>query len=458
MVEFKLNSLKTYNPVTMKKILYLSLFLSAVLFFTGCKKEEPATIPVLATSPLINITATSATGGGIIISDGGAEITAKGICWGITANPVTSGTKTEDGDGKGQFVSNITGIDAASLYHVRAYATNSIGTAYGADLSFSSSGQIPSANTLAATDITATCSTLNGTVNAYNSSTTVTFEYGLTTEYGSITQAAPSSVTGKASTSVNAYISDLTPYTTYHFRVKAVNSTGTEYGADMSYTTLLADIEGNVYNTVTIGTQVWMKENLKTTKYNDGTAIPNITDNTVWSALTTGAYSDCNNIPANANIYGRQYNWYVIDNNAATKVTSNGGKNVCPTGWHVPSDTEWKTLTDYLTNNGFGYGGSGSDIAKSMATTSGWPADGTPGNIGNDQTSNNQSGFSALAGGYRAISGVFLYIGTVGAWWSSDMPNTGYGSILHISYNSSFVASGVICNAQFGVTVRCLHD
>ncbi len=88
----------------------------------------------------------------------------------------------------------------------------------------------------------------------------------------------------------------------------------------------VTDIDGNVYNTVTIGTQVWMKENLKTTKYNDGTAIPNITYYGDWKALTTDAFCDYDNLPSNSTTYGRLYNWHAIDNNAATKMASNGGK------------------------------------------------------------------------------------------------------------------------------------
>ena len=108
------------------------------------------------------------------------------------------------------------------------------------------------------------------------------------------------------------------------------------------------DFEGNVYPSVTIGNQVWMAANLKTTHYNDGTALPNVTVNASWAALTTGAYCDYNNNPNNSVVYGRLYNWYVVDNNAESKVTSNGGKNICPAGWHVPTETEWKTLITYL--------------------------------------------------------------------------------------------------------------
>ena len=110
----------------------------------------------------------------------------------------------------------------------------------------------------------------------------------------------------------------------------------------------VTDIENNIYKTVKIGDQWWMAENLKTTKYNDGTEIPLVTDFTIWRALTTGAYTDYAGTPSNSTSYGRLYNWYTVDNNAATMVASNGGKNVCPAGWHIPSNDEWITLTTYL--------------------------------------------------------------------------------------------------------------
>ena len=95
------------------------------------------------------------------------------------------------------------------------------------------------------------------------------------------------------------------------------------------------DIDGNVYHTVTIGTQVWMVENLKVTKYRDGTPIPNKTDATEWGSLTTGAYCDYDNTVSNSTIYGKLYNWYAV----------NDWRNIAPTGWHVPTDAEWTTLT-----------------------------------------------------------------------------------------------------------------
>jgi uncharacterized protein (TIGR02145 family) len=219
----------------------------------------------------------------------------------------------------------------------------------------------------------------------------------------------------------------------------------------------LADVEGNQYNVVKIGTQVWMKENLKTTKYNDGTAIPNITDYGTWVDATTGAYCDYNNTPSNSTTYGRLYNWHAVDNNTATKVASNGGKNACPTGWHVPSDNEWTTLTDYLTNNGYGYGGSGSDIAKSMAATSGWTTDPTAGNVGNDQASNNSSGFTALPSGFRSSNSTFNNIGDYGTLWSSTEYSTAYAYYRIVYYSNTDVER--LSNYKgHGFSVRCLRD
>ena len=203
----------------------------------SCKKDEPAKIPVLSTAPVTNLTAVTATSGGTISDDGGAPVTARGVCWGITEEPVLSASKTTDGEGTGSFISNITNLTNGTVYHVRAYATNSAGTAYGDELTFTALGQAPSAITQAATNLTSSLATLNGTVVANDISTTVTFEYGTSTDYGQTVAATPGQVTGNASTGVKADLTGLTQGTTYHFRIKAVNSLGTIYGSDMFFAT-----------------------------------------------------------------------------------------------------------------------------------------------------------------------------------------------------------------------------
>lgn len=225
----------------MKKHVFHYLTLIAVillLFATACKKEEPATKPSLSTTPASNITTTTATSGGVIADDGGATITANGVCWGKTENPTIEGLKTTESVSSGQFVSNLTGLDAGTTYHVRAFATNVVGTSYGADMTFLTLGQAPSGLTQTPTNITPTGAILNGTVNPNDLSTTVTFEYGTTTSYGSTAAASQSPVTGNAMVNVTAEISGLLPATTYHYRVKTVNSIGTTYSEDKTFTTL----------------------------------------------------------------------------------------------------------------------------------------------------------------------------------------------------------------------------
>jgi hypothetical protein len=170
------------------------------------------------------------------------------------------------------------------------------------------------------------------TVTAGNAQATITFtppsENGGSAITGYTVTSSPDSITGTGLASPITLVG-LTNGTSYIFTIIATNSIGNSASSSASYsvTPNITDPDGNIYTTITIGTQVWMKENLKTTKFNDGTAIPNITDNIAWATLTTGAYSDYNNTPSNSTTYGRLYNWYAVDNNAATKVASNGGKN-----------------------------------------------------------------------------------------------------------------------------------
>ena len=199
----------------------------------------------------------------------------------------------------------------------------------------------------------------------------------------------------------------------------------------------ITDSENNTYTTVYIGTQQWMAENLKVTKYNDGTAIPNITDNTQWSNLTTGAWSYYNNDVANNAKYGKLYNWYAVS------PTTNGNKNVCPTGWHVPTDAEWTVLTDYL---------GGTTVAggkmKEVGTTS-WNSPNT------DAT--NTSLFTGLPGGLRLNVGEYGDVGYSGNWWSSSEHNTGSAWYRYLSkYDGN--TYGDYSNKAVGLSVRCLKD
>ena len=186
-------------------------------------------------------------------------------------------------------------------------------------------------------------------------------------------------------------------------------------GKNDKNTGTVKDADGNVYATMKIGNQEWMAENLRTTKYNDGTAIPLVTDSSTWGTwenLTTPAFCYYNNTTNSDSIkkFGALYNWYAV----------NTGK-LAPAGWHVPTDSEWDTLRNYLIANGYNYDGTttGNKIAKSMAAKTDWEASTREGAIGNDLTKNNSSGFSALPGGSRGSDGHFYYQSLWGRWLSA---------------------------------------
>jgi uncharacterized protein (TIGR02145 family) len=173
------------------------------------------------------------------------------------------------------------------------------------------------------------------------------------------------------------------------------------FNTDLTYGTM-TDQDGNEYKTIVIGTQTWMAENLRTTKYRDGTAIPNVTDNTAWTNLTAGAYCNYNNTTSADTIatYGRLYNWY-----AATD-----SRNIAPTGWHIPTEAEWRTLIYYL--GGFSVAG-----GKMKET-------GTIHWITPNTGATNESGFTALPTGFRDYLGStpigkFLSLGYDTTYWSS---------------------------------------
>ena len=199
----------------------------------------------------------------------------------------------------------------------------------------------------------------------------------------------------------------------------------------------IKDLDGNTYKTVVIGTQTWMAENLKVSKYNDSTTIPNITDNTQWSNLTTGVWSYYNNDATNNAKYGKLYNWYAVNK------TTNGNKNVCPKGWHVPIDSEWTVLTDYLGGESLAGG-----KLKEVGTTN-WNSP--------NADATNASLFTGLPGGFRGSSGYYYFISDYGYWWSSSEYHTSNAWFRGL-YNSNGDAGRNNGSKESGLSVRCLKD
>jgi hypothetical protein len=201
----------------------------------GCKRAE---IPIVDTTEVQNIATTSATSGGIISDNGGALIVASGVVWSKEDVPNTNSNKTLDNANSGTFLSTLTDLESGTFYRVRAYATNKAGTGYGETLIFKTLGQSPQATTNNVTQITDTSASLNGDANANFLSTTVTFEYGITQDYGKNISAIQTPITGNSIVSVSANITGLVPATTYHYRIKTVNALGTSYGDDKTFKTL----------------------------------------------------------------------------------------------------------------------------------------------------------------------------------------------------------------------------
>ena len=204
---------------------------------------------------------------------------------------------------------------------------------------------------------------------------------------------------------------------------------------DNKYSTV-TDIDGNVYKTVKIGNQIWMAENLKTTRYNDGTQIPNVTNSYEWSKLTTGAYCYYDNNYSNNAIYGKLYNWYAV-----------GTGKLVPKGWHVPTDAEWETLITYL---------GGEDIAgRKMKSTKGWETSGDE-NDSSGFNGNNSSGFTGLPAGYRS-NYEFFGIGYYSFFWSSTEYNPSYSWRRSLYYDISNAYSYYYFKL-YGFSVRCVRD
>jgi hypothetical protein len=209
------------------------LFLS-ILLFHSCKLEK---VPILTTLAVDNILGTTAMCGGIITDEGSGTVLMKGVCWSISNTPTIADDTTSDGAGAGSFTSRLSGLNGATVYYVRAYATNSAGTGYGKAISFTTLGQVPDVSTDAATNVTPTSATLNGSVNANLLSTIVTFEYGTSASYGNSVTAAQNPVNDRVNVSVD--VTGLSRFTTYYVRTYATNSLGTAYGNEISFKTPL---------------------------------------------------------------------------------------------------------------------------------------------------------------------------------------------------------------------------
>jgi len=318
----------------MKKLV---LLLSMGLLLLSCDPQEnpDPVIPSVTTGDVTYITTTTAICGGNVTADGGAAVTARGVCWSTTQNPTTANSKTTNGTGLGTYTSVITGLSPNTTYYVRAYATNANGIAYGEQKSFK-------------------------TQDGFTDSR-----------------------------------------------------------------------DGKVYKTVTIGSQVWMAENLA---YLPAVSAPT-SGSTIDPHYYVYGYNDTDVDAAKATkiytIFGVLYNWPAA-------------LTACPSGWHLPSDEEWTQLSDYL---------GGQNVAGGTMKEAGpshW--------LGSDDGVTNSSGFTALPGGWRSGRGSFYNIGYYGYWWSSTEWDENSAWTRYLHYDSSKVFRYNEDKKDTGFSVRCLRD
>jgi uncharacterized protein (TIGR02145 family) len=218
--------------------------------------------------------------------------------------------------------------------------------------------------------------------------------------------------------------------------------------------TSVTDQDGNTYEYLTYGDQVWTVENAKTVTYRDGTPIPQVTDNTEWENLTTGAWCYYDNDPAK----GKLYNWYAVMGIHDTDPNT-PNKELAPEGWHVPSDAEWTNLEEYLISNGYNYDGTTTEnkIAKAIASITGWDASTTAGAVGNDQSLNNSSGFNASPDGGRGSSGSFGAEGNSAIFLSSTENNLNGMWARDLDFNNNYLYRYDV-NQRHGFSVRFVRD
>jgi uncharacterized protein (TIGR02145 family) len=395
----------------------------------------------LTTAEVSNVGSSTVTSGGSISSDGGSAVSARGVCWSTSSNPSTADLKTTDGTGTGSYTSELTGLLPGRTYYLRAYAVNEVGTAYGSQVTVITLAFLSTLTTSAISEFTTSTATSGGEI---------TLDGGAVTARGVCWSIDPNptiannkTVDGNGTGTFTSSITGLVSGMTYYLRAYATNSAGTAYGGQLSFLfqsqglvpETITDIDGNVYHAVNIGTQTWMVENLKTTRYRNGDPIPNVTDATSWTSLTTGSYCWYSNDAVTYKAdYGALYNWYAVVDS----------RNIAPAGWHVPTDAEWTALTDYL-------GGTSVAGGKLKETgTTHWSI------LNTDAT--NTSGFTAISGGGRNNSdGAFFNVGYICGCWSSTAYDASNAWICGLNFNNASVFR-FSSNKQNGFSVRCLRD
>jgi uncharacterized protein (TIGR02145 family) len=335
------------------------------------------------------------------------------------------------------------GLTPGTTYVYRVYSNNAVGNSlsYSNELTLTTNIQIglPILSTIMPSFITSDFAFGGGNIESDGGAPIIEKGIVWSTNQNPTINLSTKATNGTVSNTFNAEMTNLNSNTIYFVRAFATNSVGTAYGNEFSFTTLsttVTDIDGNAYSLVTICSQVWTKTNLNVTHYRNGDVIPQVTDATQWATLTTGAWCYYNNDSANGAIYGKLYNWYAVHDT----------RGLAPVGFHIPTDSEWTTLTTCL-------GGEIVAGGKMKETgTNHW--------ISPNTNATNSSGFACLPGGYRSNFTMLPNSKGYQAWFwsSSEYDNTNAWFRYIINNNESVNRNSYDYSKIFGFSVRCIKD
>ena len=414
----------------------------------------------ITTNAITEITSSSATSGGYVSSDGGSPVTDRGVCWGTSENPTVVDYSISSGMGIGTFASGLTGLSDNTFYYVRAYATNSVGTAYGNQQSFTTEAPF--------IEITAPLGTSSWQVGTSHSiewndniSENVKIELFIGSTY---LQDIETNIINTGSYSW--LIPILAQSDLYKIKISSVDN-GSIYDESEEFTIIapsgstgtVTDYDDNTYDAIKIGSQWWMAENLKVTHYPYGDEITWVTGDANWAALSEGDIAYCyynDNESGEAETYGALYTWAAaMDGAASTDVNPSGIQGICPAGWHLPSDDEWKELEVYL------------GMSQSAADNINWRGTDQGGRLKESGTlhwddpntgANNLSGFTGLPGGFRPDdTGISVQIRTGGLWWSTTQYDGTTAWYRHLQHERETVGRWRN-NKSRGFSVRCIKN
>ena len=364
------------------------------------------------------------------------HIVSRGFCWSPLPNPTILNNHVEVGKGVGSFSIKQAGFaGGGTKYHARAFAVNSYGVFYGEEKIFFTQFDVPTIQLTSLKDFGLSAFAY---INIPDSGGKTITQRGIvysTTENPTTLNDKILSGTGIGEFSIT--ITGLTQKTTYFVRAFATNEVGTAYSNQIKLTTntastTISDIEGNTYNTINIGNQIWMTSNLSTSRFRNGVYIPYILNSTQWATTKSPAlsfYNHDNNFESN---YGKQYNWYAVAD----------PQGLCPVGWHIPTNSDWTILSDNLG----GLNLAGGRMKNAGTTFWIFPSNGT-----------NSSGFNGLPGGFRNVDGTFGILLHNAYWWSATDENEQKAFSRSIVYTDNVLSVNSSLKNQ-GFSVRCLKD